>query len=284
MSYFAAVEPFGSRTALGSEYKNQAITDVGTTSVTSITPATVAGCTLSGGSYYNVSVIANNHLGPMSPWNSGHQTPGGTNNAFVLVIPQPSGADGGWFYDIFADEGSDTNQDPPNTRWIGRITEAQRAAGFVINGNPPAAGGAPVTGATGGTAGTVTVGASGYTSGPTMGSLPWSSLTGIDITIPTSVNTQNKSEVRIFVELTPRTPQYGDPRTPLQCILVPFEQNTLDTQRWLAGSPYIVSALTGIGQPLYQVFSYPCHGATAFKLAVQQLTSGWNLDIYLELV
>ena len=222
-------------------------------------PGTVT-CTVQAGgactaNTYFIKVVAGNGLGRTTPTAGNTSVVTATTN--LTVRAAFAAVAGAAYYDIYCS----IDADP---KWVGRITEAQRASGILITA-------VGVTGA-GGTAGAVDVQVPG---------------TGLQSATTCAVNTAyvipanpvvatNYQYVHFDCALT-RT---GDAVAPA-CVVVPYMQNTLDSA-WYAGTPITLSfgGTTGQFGALQQRITADVRGVAAAALVVQQLAgTGVSLTI-----
>ena len=216
-----------------------------------LTGATVTGGGLASGTTYGVAVAAVNACGNTTPTLATSTSPGGSNNSLYTAIAQVANAVA---YDLFI--GTSVASGLP---WVGRITEAQRAAGGnAINavGTVTTAGAAP--------AGSVSLGVVG--TGQTHISQTYLYNTAYYLTGITPTACVGYSRLNIFAALS-----LTDLRTAPSLVLVPAIQNQGDSAYDL-GSPITLPVSGAAGGGLSQTFDLDVNGAANVTLLIDTIT------------
>lgn len=224
-------------------------------------PGTVT-CTLqAGGSAsagtYNVKVVAGNPFGrtTATPGNTTVITSAGNLTGRAAF----AGVAGATYYDIYFS----TDADP---KWVGRITEAQRASGIVITA-------VGVTGA-GGTAGAVDVQVPG-----TGGQSATTAAVNTAYAIPAAAPINANGFEVLALDLT--ASRTGDSATiTLSVIVVALSTRTVNYV--MLGSPVTLTFGGGTGnpQPLIQRITSSVRGATSIHLLVTAISgTGASVDV-----
>jgi hypothetical protein len=226
-----------------------------------------AGSLVSATNYYAAVVASNKYGSAVSSPILGPANPGGAgaNHAVRLAFAAPAGMLSTDTYDVFFDTVT-----PP--QWVGRITEAQRASGIVING----------TGTTtaGGAAGSVDV----WVTSPqgalqNAAAVAFSSSNAFLLGGITPLGCASYSLAHLMVKMT-----VTDLRSAATAVLTPFLQTNAGASDWYATQPLALTALGGAGLPFYQDFYLNVDGATNLLVAVAQLTGqGTAVTITVEL-
>lgn len=216
-------------------------------SVGTITLTGTTGGSLVAGTTYYVSASAYNAWGNSSAAAVVNTSPGGSNTVMRCAFNQVTGADG---YDIFL------SADVAAPKWVGRITETQRASGIIINGVG--------TTTAGGTAGAVDVRVVGTQLQSTIAPFPTSNAYTPASVTPIVCAGYATAWLNVSVTVT-------DLRTIPTLVLIPFMQNQLNTALWEAGDPITVQLLATTGQPLQQYFPVDLHGATNLVVLVDSI-------------
>ncbi len=204
---------------------------------------------------YNIKVVAGNAYGRTTPKTGNATVVTETTNltaraAFAAVV-------GASFYDIYCS----TDSDP---KWVGRITEAQRATGIKLTA-------VGVTGA-GGTAGAVDIEAVG---------------TGLQAATTQAVSTAYSvpaSPINCagfqFCAFDLSFSRTGD-AVVLACTVVPFLYNAR-TQTYFAGTPVALTfgGTAGVYQPFQQRLTIEVNGNPSVALLVETISgTGASLDV-----
>ncbi len=230
----------------------------------SVTIANVAGTqgTLAFNTAHYMTAIPGNRWGPCKV-NANIDTATTTNDAanthvLACTLAQAPGAE---WYDLFLSVDA-------APKWVGRITEAQRAAGGEIL-----------------TVGTVTAGASAGVINI--------GVVGTGIQTSNALFAQNNayrpatvaaldctgwSKARVLVKLA-----LTDLRSAPSLKLIPFFKNQLSVGEWHAGTVITVDVLTALGYPLEQEFVIDVAGDTGLLLLVDSLAgTGAAVSIWIE--
>jgi hypothetical protein len=207
----------------------------------SLAAVTEAGSTLAN-TAYNVAVVAGNRWGPSGqaavPTTAITPT---ASQAIRATIAQIAGAD---YYDIFLSV--DTAP-----KWVGRISEAQRAAGgWIIStvGSPTLGGGAP--------AGQVDLGIVG--TGQQTSALAFTTNNAYTPATPPPVICVGFSRMHAHVKLA-----VTDLRSAASLTIIPFFNDIGSTGDWYQGAARTLTILGAVGQCLLQDFEMDVDGANA---------------------
>jgi hypothetical protein len=210
----------------------------------------------------NYTVSAGNRWGPTVPAALQAVTPT-LHQAVRFAITQVAGA---VYYDIFLS----TDAAP---LWVGRITEAQRAAGgFIIStvGTVTAGGGAP--------AGSIDIGIVG--TGLAWNVNPFAANNAYTPATPTLIDCAGYSRAHIHVELA-----VTDLRSLPTLGIIPFFQDQTSNADWFAGAVKTVNLLTAVGQPLENDIELDVDGATGLAVLIDTISGqGAACSIWVELV
>lgn len=226
----------------------------------SVAAVTEAGSTLAASATY-FAVCPGNRWGAGSVSNIPSVTPT-ANQAVRLTWAQVTGAD---YYDIFCGLTSGA------PAWVGRVTEAQRAAGGLIFSSYG------VASASSAPAGSIDVGIVG--SGILTTSAVFSANNAYTPVSVTPINCAGYSRSHIHVKLS-----LTDLRSAPSLTLVPFFQDQTSTGDWFQGQLISVPLLGGAGQSLEQDFEFDLDGATAMVVLVDGIGGqGAAATIYNEL-
>ena len=232
-----------------------------TPTVGAATAVTEAGSTLPA-SALNYTAAAGNRWGPTVPAALQAITPT-INQAVRFAITQVAGA---VYYDIFLS----TDAAP---KWVGRITEAQRAAGgFIIStaGTVTAGGAAP--------AGSIDIGIVG--TGLAWNVNPFAVNNAYTPATPTLINCAGFSRAHLHVKLA-----VTDLRSLPTLNVVPFFQDQVSNADWFQSALMAVSLLTAVGQCMEQDFEVDVDGATGLVVLVDTISGqGAACSIWVELV
>lgn len=236
------------------------LASAGTLTLTAITEA---GSTLTNTAFH-VLVSAGNRWGnaPVGA-DPGAVTPT-ANQAVRLAFAAVANAE---WYDIFLSAAA-------APLWVGRITEAQRAAGgFIIStvGTVTAGGGAP--------AGGVDIGIIG--TGAATSANPFLVNNAYTPQLITGVLCSDFEYVDVAVKVS-----CTDLRSLPTCTLAFFMQNALaaNTGDWHLISTQVVSLLTAVGQPLEQQFRVTLGGGNNFAVLVDAISgNGTSLTAWIDL-
>lgn len=193
-------------------------------------------------------------------------TPETTNRGARVAFTAPAGADTNTKYDIYC------SPDGANSKWVGRITEAQRAAGCVIS--------AVGTVIAGGTPGAVDV----Y-------------VDGTGLAVSSGALAQNTAYLIPTVASTPSAPvidcngyQYADfdlsfsrngDAVAMSLVVIPFFYNSRTTT-WFAGSPQTITfgGSSGVYNPNKQRLRVEVRDNSGVALVVAAITgTGASLDV-----
>lgn len=222
---------------------------------------TESGSTLAN-SAYNMAAAAYNRWGSSGPGTKPSSLTPTANQAINMAFAQVTGADG---YDLFLSTDA-------NPKWVGRITEAQRAAGgFIIS-----------------TVGTVTAGGSAAAGSVDIG-IPG---TGLDCTVNpfatnnavrpdnvTPLDTRNREYIDLLVQLT-----ITDLRSLPSLVLTGYQRNDSSTSNWHQFWTQTVSILTAVQQPLEQMFRVTVGGAANVVFLVDSIAGqGASVDLWVDL-
>jgi hypothetical protein len=226
-----------------------------------LTAITEAGSTLANVAYH-VLVSAFNRWGPTGVGaDPGAITPTAS-QAVRLAFAAVTGADG---YDIFLSTAA-------APLWVGRITEAQRAAGgFIISavGTVSAGGGAPAGGVDLGIVGT----------GLASNVNPFAVNNAYKPASVTPIVCRGYAKAHLHVKLA-----VTDLRSLPTLVVTPFYQDQTSTADWFAGAQQTVSLLTAVGQVLEQDLVLTVDGATGLVVLVQSIQGqGAAATVYVEL-
>lgn len=188
---------------------------------------------------------------------------GGATGSYRMTIAQATGAE---WYDIFLS----TDAAP---KWVGRITEAQRAAGdFEITavGTVAAGGGNP--------AGTVDVNLVG--TGIQTSNAVFAQNNAYRPATVTAIDCTGKLKAIVHVKLA-----LTDLRSAPTLSLVPFFRNASSTSEWHQGARTVVQVLGGLGQALEQIFEIDVQAASALVILIGEITGqGAAASVWVELI
>jgi hypothetical protein len=226
-----------------------------------LTAQTEAGSVLANVAYH-VLVSAGNRWGnALVGADPGAITPTAS-QAIRCAFAQVTGAE---WYDIFLSTAV-------NPLWVGRITEAQRAAGgFIIStvGTVTAGGGAP--------AGGVDLGAIG--TGLASNVNPFAVNNAYRPTTVTPIACGGFGTAHLHIKLA-----VTDLRSLPTLVVTPFYQDQTSTTDWFQGAQQTLTFLTAAGQPLCQNLDLTVAGATGLVVLVQAITGqGAAVSIWVEL-
>lgn len=263
---YAANRPYSKRT--GGVLHRNAVTAVDKLSVPTVGAASDqadAGASLAN-SAMNYSVAAGNRWGPTTAPATQAITPT-LNHAARFSISQstgPGGAVAEW-YDIFLSTAA-------SPLWVGRITEAQRAAGgFIINtvGTVTTNAGTP--------AGSIDVGVQG--TGLAYNVAPFAVNNAYTPATLPVINCAGYSRAHCLAKLT-----VTDLRSLPTWSMIPFFTNQLSQGDWHAGAVKTISPLSAVGLPLEADFEIDIDGSTGLALLVDAISGqGASVNIWVEL-
>lgn len=209
---------------------------------------------------YYVSVAAYNQWGATTPATVVSTTPGGSNGTLRAAFSQVTNAVG---YDVFL------STDSGAPKWVGRVTEAQRAGGIVITA-------VGTTGA-GGAAGAVDIQVPG--TGIQTTNAVFSGNNAYTPATPTPINCAGYSRAHVHVKLA-----LTDLRSAPALSLVPFFQDQQSGADWFQGQLLAVPLLGAVGQSLEQDFEIDVDGATNMVILVDTVSGqGAAATVWVEL-
>jgi hypothetical protein len=181
------------------------------------------------------------------------------NQAVRLAFSAITGADG---YDIFLS----TSSTAP--LWVGRITEAQRAAGGIISSVGVYSAGGAVN--------SIDVGIVGTGLGPLVA--PFSSNNAYTPASVKPFDCTGVSRVHALVKLA-----VTDLRSLPALTIVPFLANQASPTDWFQGTPQALSLLSATGQSLIQDFEIDVDGAAGLVVLVDTISGqGAAASVWLE--
>ena len=185
------------------------------------------------------------------------------NKSIDITIPQATGAE---YYDIFLS----TSTTAP--AWVGRVTEAERAAGCAIT--------AVGTIGEGGSAGVVNVQVVGTGQASTASYFAQNNAHTPNSETITEINCSGKLKAFVYAKMT-----LTDLCVAPTLSLVPFFQKNEESTEWYQGQAQTVYILGSLGQSLYQVFEIDCLSAKGMKLLIGTLSgNGASVNVDVELM
>ena len=219
---------------------------------------TEGGSNLANVAYY-VGTSAGNRWGPTGPGTIPSTITPTANQAVRNTFSAVTGAD---YYDIFLS----TNAAP---LWVGRITEAQRAAGGIISTvGVYSAGGSP---------GSIDIGIVG--TGLATNVNPFISNNAYTPFVPVPISCVGFSRAHVLVKTA-----VTDLRSLPTLSIVPFLNNQASHDDWHQGTVQAVSTLTAVGQSLEQDFQINVDGSTGLVILVDTISGqGTAASIWVEL-
>lgn len=221
-----------------------------------VTAVTESGSTLTNVARH-VAVAAYNRWG-VTTVSTGSVTPT-LSQAVRIAFAAVTGADG---YDIFLSTDA-------NPKWVGRVTEAQRAAGGIFS--------AVGTLSAGGTTNAIDVGIDG--TGLASNVNPFAVNNAYTPSLITQVNCAGASKAHILVKLA-----VTDLRSLPALSVVPFMKTEASDGDWYMGTVQAVSLLTAVGQALQQSFDIDVNGAAGLALLVDAISGqGAAMSAWVEL-
>jgi hypothetical protein len=188
---------------------------------------------------------------------------GGATGSYRMTIAQATGAE---WYDIFLSVDA-------APKWVGRITEAQRAAGdyeITAVGTVASGGGNP--------AGTVDVNLVG--TGIQTSNAVFSGNNAYTPDSITAINCAGYTKAHVLVKVS-----VTDLRSAPALTIVPFFANQLDSTTYFQGQAQALTLLNGVGTALCQEFIITVEGCAGLKILIGNLAGqGAAVSVYVELV